>query len=369
MLLWSGNKRMMIEVLKIKDILIIGIVALLASCSGDEIATGGGRDDKGFDPAGTPVQFSVGLEGRAQTRTGEVPVHFTCSMYYHSKTSDTNENAYDFTKITTAWLLVSGSDGNAVYKNQDYSADGTSLYWQNKLNHTFVAIADYNHPLSIEPIYPGDADFTNAYNLTTGSSISDQPDPILAIEVKAPTSGVAVTNRVTLNFQHQFSQIQVNVKNAEGTNISSDQVTKVELLGVSETGSVYTKLNADGTVDAPTASVVDLDIFNDEVLATNKWGTSFGMFVMTTTEGYLKSYNAIAFGTLRAIRVTWSDGTEHKATLEVQQTLASGKMYTYNLSIQHPTAGTRGLLNNKSQTSELVLDGDVSITNWPVKNR
>ena len=156
------------------------------------------------------------------------------------------------------------------------------------------------------------------------------------------------------------------MKNAEGTNITSDQVTKVELLGVSETGSVYTKLNADGTVDAPTASVVDLDIFNDEVLATNKWGTSFGMFVMTTTEGYLKSYNAIAFGTLRAIRVTWSGGT---ATLEVQQTLASGKMYTYNLSIQHPTAGTRGLLNNKSQTSELVLDGDVSITNWPVKNR
>ncbi len=366
MLLWSGNKRMMVEVLKIKDILIIGIVALLASCSGDEIATGNGRDDKGFDPAGMPIQFSVGLEGRAQTRTGEVPVHFTCSMYYHSKTSDTNENDYDFTKITTAWLLVSGSDGNAVYKNQDYSADGTSFYWQNKLNHTFVAIADYNHPSSIEPIYPGDAYFTNTYTLTTGSSISDQPDPILAIEVKAPTSGVAVTNRVTLNFQHQFSQIQVNVKNAAGNDITSEQITNVELLGVSQTGYVYTKLNANGTVDPPTASEVNIDNFTDEQLATNKWGTSFEMIPTTLADGYLKSFNAIAFGTLRAIRVTWTGGT---ATLEVQQTLASGKMYNYNLSIQRPVAGSRSMLSGRSQTSELVLDGDVSITNWPVKKR
>ena len=367
MLLWSGNKRMMVEVLKIKDILIIGIVALLASCSGDEIATGNGRDDKGFNPVGTPIQFSVGLEGKAQTRSGEDDSRFVCTMYYHSKKSDTNEDAYDFTKITTAWLLVSGSDGNAVYKNQDYSADGTSLYWQNKLNHTFVAIADYNHPSSIEPIYPGDANYTNAYNLTTGSSISDQPDPILAIEVKAPTSGVAVTNRVTFNFQHQFSQIQVNVKNAADNNITSDQITKVELLGVSQTGYVYTILNANGTIDPPTFSEVNIDSYTDDQLSVNKWGTSFEMFDMgATTSPILKSYNAIAFGTLRAIRVTWSGGT---ATLEVQQTLASGKMYTYNLSIQHPTAGTRGLLNNKSQTSELVLDGDVSITNWPVKNR
>ena len=358
------------KVLKIKDILIVDIVLLLAGCSGDEIATGGGRDDKGFDPAGMPIQFSVGLEGKAQTRSGEVHLaddsRFVCTMYYHSKKSDTNEDAYDFTKITTAWLLVSGDAGNAVYKNQDYSTDGTSLYWQNKLNHTFVAIADYNHPSSIEPIYPGDANYINAYNLTTGSSISDQPDPILAIEVKAPTIGVAVTNRVTLNFQHQFSQIQVNVKNAAGNDITSEQITNVELLGVSQTGYVYTKLNANGTVDPPTASKVNIDNFTDEQLATNKWGTSFGMFEISTTEGYLKSFNAIAFGTLRAIRVTWSGGT---ATLEVQQTLASGKMYNYNLSIQRPVAGSRSLLSGRSQTSELVLDGDVSITNWPVKNR
>ena len=151
------------------------------------------------------------------------------------------------------------------------------------MKHAFIAIADNNNLTSTtaQPIYnSSNADFTNVYNLTTGSSIAEQPDPILALATEKPTGETAEENRVTLNFQHQFSQIQVNVKNAEGTNITSDQVTKVELLGVSETGSVYTKLNADGTVDAPTASVVDLDIFNDEVLATNKWGTSFEMFIM-----------------------------------------------------------------------------------------
>ena len=351
---------------------------LLTGCTSDEIATGDSRDDKGFDPVGMPVHFSVGLEGKALTRSGEVLLpdnsRFVCTMYYHSKTSDNDASDYDLTtsKIHTAWLKVSGDVGNAEYKNSDFSADGSSFYWQNRLKHAFIAIADNNSLTSTtaQPIYnSSNADFTNVYDLTTGSSIAEQPDPILALATEKPTEATAEENRVTLNFQHQFSQIQVNVKNAEGTNITSDQITGVELLGVSETGYVFTKLNADGTVDPPTASVVDLDIFNDEVLATNKWGTSFEMFPTTLADGYLKSFNAIAFGTLRAIRVTWSDGTEHKATLEVQQTLASGKMYTYNLSIQHPTAGTRGLLNNKSQTSELVLDGDVSITNWPVKKR
>lgn len=346
---------------------------LLTGCLGDDIATGDGRDDKGFDPVGTPVQFSVGLESKAQTRSEEVPLAdnscFVCTMYYHSKTSDNDASDYDLTtsKIYTAWLEVSGDAGNAVYKNSDLSADGTSFYWQNRLKHAFIAIADNNHWGTMQGVYPSDDD-TNEYNLRKGelASIADQPDPILALAIENPTAATAEENRVTLNFQHQFSQIQVNVKNAEGTNITSEQITNVELLGVSETGNVYTKLNADGTVDPPTASVVDLDIFNDEELATNKWGTSFGMFVMTTTEGYLKSYNAIAFGTLRAIRVTWTGGT---ATLEVQQTLASGKMYNYNLSIQRPVAGSRSLLSGRSQTSELVLDGDVSITNWPVKNR
>lgn len=356
---------MMKEVLKIRNILYLGIALLLTGCLGDDIAAGESRDDKGFNPVGMPVQFSVDLKSKAQTRTGEVPLsRFVCTMYYHSKTSDTDASDYELTtsKIHTAWLEVSGGAGNVLYKNSSFDTAGTSFYWQNRLKHAFIAIADNNHWETIQGIYPSDNDYTNVYNL----SIADQPDPILALVTEKPTAATAEENRVTLNFQHQFSQIQVNVKNAAGNDITSEQITNVELLGVSQTGYVYTKLNANGTVDPPTASKVNIDNFTDEQLATNKWGTSFGMFEISTTEGYLKSFNAIAFGTLRAIRVTWSGGT---ATLEVQQTLASGKMYNYNLSIQRPVAGSRSLLSGRSQTSELVLDGDVSITNWPVKNR
>ena len=112
--------------LKIKDILIISIVVLLTGCTSDEIATGDSRDDKGFDPVGMPVHFSVGLEGKALTRSGEVLLpdnsRFVCTMYYHSKTSDTDASDYDVTtsKIHTAWLKVSGGSGNAVYKNSDF---------------------------------------------------------------------------------------------------------------------------------------------------------------------------------------------------------------------------------------------------------
>lgn len=365
--------------LKIKDILIISIVVLLTGCTSDEITTGNGRDDNVFDPVGMPIQFSVGLEGRAMTRTGEeLPLadnsRFVCTMYYHSKTSDTDDSNYDLTtsKIHTAWLEVSDGSGNAVYKNSEFSADGTSFYWQNKLMHAFLAIADNNNLTSttVQPIYNlSNDDYSNEYDLRKGelTSIAGQPDPILAL-----TEAIAEGNRVTLNFQHQFSLIQVNLKDAENsTPITAGDISNVELLGVSETGYVYTKLNSDGTIDPPTASEVNIDSYTDDQLSTNKWGTSFEMFDMgATTDPILKSYNAIAFGTLRAIRVTWNDDTtSYEATLEVQQTLASGKMYTYNLSIQQPVAGTRGLLDGNSQTSELLLDGDVSITNWPVKNR
>ena len=212
---------------------------LLTGCTSDEIATGDSRDDKGFDPVGTPVQFSVGLEGKALTRSGEVLLpdnrRFVCTMYYHSKTSDDDASDYDLTtsKIHTAWLEVSGGSGNVVYKNSNFDAAGTSFYWQNRLKHAFIAIADNNHWETIQGIYPSDNDYTNEYDLRKGelTSIACQPDPILALAIEKPTAATADGNRVTLNFQHQFSQIQVNVKNADGNNISSDQITKVELLG------------------------------------------------------------------------------------------------------------------------------------------
>ena len=124
------------EVLKIRNILYLGIALLLTGCLGDDIAAGESRDDKGFNPVGMPVQFSVDLKSKAQTRTGEVPLsRFVCTMYYHSKTSDTDASDYELTtsKIHTAWLEVSGGAGNVLYKNSSFDAAGTSFYWQNRL--------------------------------------------------------------------------------------------------------------------------------------------------------------------------------------------------------------------------------------------
>ena len=359
MLLWSGNKRMMIEVLKIKNILYLGLALLLAGCSGDDVTA-----ENDFDPVGKPVMFSVGLEAQATTRTASTSNmasgrRFVCTMYYHSAIGDTDDSNYDLSTslISTAWLEVSGGDGNVVYKNSSFNAAGTPFYWKNRLKHAFLAIADNNHPTTLQGIYPDDADFTNVYDLTTGSSIAGQPDPILALTVTNP-AGAPVdaetieANRVTLNFKHQFSLIQVNVKAADtSVSLAAGQIEKVELLGVTTEGYVYTKLNVDGTLNPA----------GFKATASNN---AFEMFDMgETTSPILKSCNAIAFGHLYAIRVSWYEGTAeepvvtHTPTLVVNENLVSGKRYVYNLSLSRSGLSViNASVANWEQKAELVYD-------------
>ena len=354
---------------------------LLASCSGDDITTGNGLDD--YDPVGTSVLFSVGLQDKAITRTDPTssPMasgsHFVCTMYYHTYKNDNNDWPFDLTdsKITKAWLEVIDGAGNAAYKNNDFTADGTPFYWQNRLNHAFVAIAN-NHDLTTtasQTIYPSYAQAFNTYDLTkvAKAAITDQPDPIRALTVKTPEAPTPAA--VTLNFQHQFSLIQVNLKNADSNTspIAAGDITKVELLGVSTEGYVYTMLNFNGSIDATRGKTINLDDYTDEQLANNKWGTSFDMFAMASpATGYLKSFNAIAFGHLRAIRITWDDGPAHTATFEIteaaQRDLASGKQYVYNLEISNTTpAAARGQVADRAPSEQVRL-ADVTITNWPL---
>lgn len=334
------------EVLKIRNILYLGIALLLAGCSGDEITA-----ENDFDPVGKPVLFSVGLEGRALTRTDPTVSnmgngsHFVCTMYYHSKTSDTDASDYDLSTslISTAWLEVSGGDGNVVYKNSSFNDAGTPFYWKNRLKHAFLAIADNNHLTSTtaQPIYNSDNDdYTNEYDLRRGglTSIAGQPDPILALTEFKPvgnadapfwTTTTQEANRVTLNFKHQFSLIQVNVKAADtSVSLAAGQIEKVELLGVTTEGYVYTKLNVDGTLNPASFK---------ETASNN----AFKMFSITpATSGYDSSFNAIAFGKLCAIRVTWHEvdvtTIVHTSTYTLSGTgltLVSGKRYVYNLSL------------------------------------
>lgn len=364
----------MIEVLKIKNLLYLGLALLLAGCSGDEITAGGSLEDEGFDPVGKPVLFSVGLEGRALTRTAPTVSNmgngsrFVCTMYYHSKTTDNDYSNYDPSSslISTAWLEVSGGDGNVVYKNSSFDAAGTPFYWKNRLKHAFLAIADNNQLTSTtaQPIYNSDNDdFTNEYDLRRGglTSIVGQPDPILALTEFKPVGNAEgpvwnetaqAANRVTLNFKHQFSLIQVNVKAADtSVSLAAGQIEKVELLGVTTMGYVYTKLNENGTVNPAS--------FKEEAS-----DNAFEMFSITPATDYVNSFNAIAFGKLCAIRVTWHEAVTttiaHTSTYTLSGTglmLVSGKRYVYNLSLSRSGLSViNASVENWGQKEGLVYD-------------
>ena len=137
---------------------------------------------------------------------------------------------------------------------------------------------------------------------------------------------------------------------------------------------------ANGEVDhSRSAGFVPLyELEYDDYLEFNEWGTSFEMFDMADgdedgdgvadgtdayTVGYLRSFNAIAFGHLMAIRVTWREGdtaenpiVRHVSTYKVPednsklpgmsggdrpivklQELQSSMKYIYNLELRRGT--------------------------------
>ena len=348
-------------------IYIATIALLLSACSETEI-------DNGQHQGLMPVLFSAGNTETAVTRAtaSYMPQdsRFVCSMFFHAGANDTNESAfYTVTpspdvNMTTAWLKINNATGNAVYWNKSYTTENIStdtygfdtsakcFYWQNRLNHIFLALAD-NNKLKTDngdsgtlKLYP---DATNTkeqyiiYDLTTGGSMAEQPDPIQAVTTMNPAGATPEANRVKLFFKHQFSQIQVNLKSSqdESASVTSEQIEKVELLGVAETAYVAYCIKPDGTVPATTSEPINID---DEKYATTKkdnpYGSSFSLFVSNTTAtGYLKSFEGIAFGTLQGIRITWKESNtnvKHVATYKgvTNKTLESGKKYIYNMELR-----------------------------------
>lgn len=456
---------------------------VLIGCADNDIQTDGGRDAAAYDVVGQPVLFSSGNMTKAVTRAGEplgsiTPYHlgmtstvgvpymardsrFVCTMYYHAKSTDTDASDFDVMvpavggTMSTAWLKVNNDVGNSVYRKMDFDEtsmtlddynfdkNSTIFYWQNRLTHAFLALADYNKlatnvgadtkedsegKLKMYPYGDKETKMTlgegeeaeeigvpniNVYDLTRGetydgegnltgysrNSITDQPDPILALTIMKPAGATQEANRVELYFRHQFSQIQVNVKCDASANITTEQIEGVELLGVSTEGYVYNHMKANGTIEPSKGKDVNVYEFPDAVLSTNPFGTSFQMFDMAPLpkvdtdgdgmddryeSGFLKSYNAIAFGMLRAIRITWHEGTtedpgvKHVSTFEVINAsvkdesgnpvdlinLQSGVKYVYNLELRRGTlAIIRAEIKDWLQKSELVYGSDGTISN------
>lgn len=202
----------------------------------------------------------------------------------------------------------------------------------------------------------------NKFDLTRGTktSINEQPDPCLALTIKAPTGVTQASNRVNLYFKHQFSQVQVNLKGASDNSVtlSAEDITKVELLGVSEEGYVFTELDEDGKVHAAAYKDVLISEYGEDELAQNEYGTALSLFDMKNNSlgeadnwgypvGYLKSFNGITFGLLKAIRITWKEHDtqiEHEATMKVTDqrlsTLKSGYKYIWNVELRRGTLAT-----------------------------
>ena len=356
----------------IRKYLYIAFALLMASCSETEI-------EESQDPVRSmPVLFSAGNTEATVTRAtaSYMPKnsHFVCSMFFHAGVNDTIGSEFSApvadVNMTTAWLKISNSTGNAVYWNKAYSevvkdsldvygfdVNSKCFYWQNRLNHIFLALTD-NHDLdgSISngslKIYPDVTDkykdkYMLAYDLTRGEkkAMSEQPDPILALETARPSGGTPEANRVKLFFKHQFAQIQVNLKSSLDASAVIDPawIERVELLGVAETGYVPYCILSDGTLPAATSLPINVDDKKYQTtIKDNPYGSSFNMFQRSTpVGGYLKSFECIAFGTLQGIRITWRESDDenavkHVATYKGVKNLAlkSGTKYIYNMELR-----------------------------------
>ncbi len=347
---------------------------LWCACSGHEDVV----DAETVDTC-MPVLFSAGNSDVALTRASAsyMPLNsrFVCSMFFHAGVNDTDSSDFytdapdEEVNMYTTWLKINNSVGNAVYWNAAYDSatvdsygfdtDAQCFYWQNRKNHVFLALADY-HQLSTDDgsdsgslkLYPDiseqyNGQYMKQYDLTRGekSSIDEQPDPILAVQTTSPSGATPEANRVKLFFQHQFSQIQVNLKNAQDASVAIDSalIESVELLGVAEVGYVPYCIEPDGSVPNATSEPIDYDDAKyAATLADNPYGSSFSLFVRpTTVAGYLKSFEGIAFGTLQGIRITWKESADANAVSHVATykgvknlSLQSGTKYIYNMELR-----------------------------------
>lgn len=347
--------------MKIKNLHIAIVALLMAGCSEAEIDNV--QQQKGL----MLVLFSAGNTEASITRASAsyMPLksRFVCSMFFHAGATDTDKSEYaapvSDVNMSTTWLKINNENGNAVYWNSSY-VDATTdtygfdvnakcFYWQNRLNHIFLALTD-NHKLTSEDgsqnengtlkLFPElteqyDNKYMKGYDLTTKgkTSIKQQPDPIRAITTMKPEGATPEANRVNLFFKHQFAQIQVNLKSSqdESAVIKHAQIDKVELLGVSSKGYVAYCILPDGSVPATAAATANVD-------------DSFEMFNSATVPtGYLKSFEAIAFGTLHGIRITWRESEDensfkHIVTFQAldakHKNLESGMKYIYNLELR-----------------------------------
>lgn len=207
-----------------------------------------------------------------------------------------------------------------------------------------------------------------AYDLTNKESLitkmSQQQDPLIAYEEKVPEGSSAEKNRVYLTFRHQFAQVQVNLKGSEeSAPLTVDQIDSVALQGVAETAYIFPYPEygvVDGSMEIIRQGNSHKDLLREayavpltlaQMNANPPAGSTFYLFEMepgTQATGYLKGFEAIAYGNLANLRIVWHENdTEgnpdiyHRVTFPITddrfKTLQSGKRYIFNLEMRRGT--------------------------------
>ena len=359
---------------------------MFACCAGDD-----GLEGKAEAlPGGLPVLFSSGAGDASVSTRATVPYmendgRFVCRMYYQG-----NVGSEYFTNYTEAWLKVDNNYGNSVYRKKDFSEPTTDdnidgfgfdresqiFYWQNRKQHIFIAIADYNKLKTNDGTDNGTLNFKNSEEIEGKpmvfdlrrkngmNSISDQQDIIMAHTEMSPDKATPEGNRVKLLFGHCFAKVQVNLKpladGGLGNDLIYDRIDKVELLGVADYAYLY---NIDVTssqyninnVKTEAKKVVANDYLNVNI-SDNPYYTCIETFKApkdAVTPGYVSTHEVITFGQVVAIRVTWHETDDkgnttvtHVVTKKVEKDeerlLPSGQLHIYNLEMRR---GTLAIIN------------------------
>lgn len=302
---------------------------MMGACTSDDGV--GEEQPKGL----MPVLFSAGNMEAAITRSASASYmpensRFVCSMFFHAGANDSNDSQYaaplSEVNMFSNELTIEGSLGNATYK------DNKSFYWQNRLDHVFLAIADNHKPTEAPEVAVGGKLLCDLTRTDQMDLMKQQPDPIVAYVKMSPAGATPEANRVKLFFKHQFAQVQVNIKSSldESASITANQITNVELIGVARNATIPFSIKPNGDM---------------QELTVSEETQNFNMFVCSTpTSGYIKSFECIAFGTLKTIRVTWeekdkdTEGNPYVHQVELKSVnnveLLGGHRYIYNIELR-----------------------------------
>ena len=306
------------KVLKIKDILIIGIAGLLAGCSSDDITTGGfSISDEWEIKPGDPVMFTTNISGKVGTRTVTYePVGagytFTYFMYKSGVTDpivgstvywpDINTNEYGF--IAKTGTLETNGDFAALSADQDTEAE---LINEDQLLGYGAVFSDENKGIIH---YRTAADWKNA------NSDVDEADK----------------KKIRLYMQHRRAKITIILK--AGTNVNRATLATASNI----TMKIYSYQGSTTTEITPCASAATVDY-----TASDPGGAATGV-ATTKYEAIVEPYNYQTNSTDAIARISISGKTsyfyvsnENEEEKKINYNLTAGKHLTITITLTAPT--------------------------------